>query len=239
MGEREEGGEPLRAGERAGEERGRRARVLLGAGLYFLALWLLWDTPVVFPVKILVVFLHEASHGLAAVLTGGEIERLVLTADQGGSCVCGGGDAFLTLSAGYLGSLGWGALILSAGRWPAGRTRTALTLLGAAVLGLTAAYIDAPFGLLFGISFGAALLVAARTLPPPVLRALVTALGIGSVLYALLDIKSDVLDRPQAASDATLLAELTGIPSLAWGVMWSAAALGLCWLLLRREWSRR
>lgn len=28
----------------------------------FIATWLLWDTPIVYPIKILVVMLHELSH---------------------------------------------------------------------------------------------------------------------------------------------------------------------------------
>ena len=69
------------------------------------AVFALWQTPVVLPLKILVVFLHELSHGLAAVLTGGEIVELSLSAQQGGHAVTRGGSRFLILSAGYLGSL--------------------------------------------------------------------------------------------------------------------------------------
>ena len=73
---------------------------------------LFWNTWAVYPLKILVVFFHELSHGLAAWITGGSIERIELVAQQGGLCVTRGGSTFLTLSAGYLGSLFWGGLIL-------------------------------------------------------------------------------------------------------------------------------
>ena len=42
--------------------------------------FMLWGTPVVYPLKILVVFMHELSHGLAAVFTGGSIEAISLSA---------------------------------------------------------------------------------------------------------------------------------------------------------------
>ena len=58
-------------------------------------------------------------------------------------------------------------------------------------------------------------------------------LGLTSVLYAILDIKSDILDRPGLESDAHMLAELTGIPTVAWGVVWIAVALIAAGLLLR------
>ena len=36
-------------------------------------------------------------------------------------------------------------------------------------------------------------------------------------------------------SDAFLLAEMTGTPTVAWGVLWIAASLAVCALLLRRQ----
>jgi hypothetical protein len=53
----------------------------------FAALWFLWDTWLVTPLKLFVVMLHEVSHGLAAVATGGSIDRIVLTPDLGGACL--------------------------------------------------------------------------------------------------------------------------------------------------------
>ena len=72
----------------------------------------LWNTPVVFPVKVLVVFLHELSHGLAAVLTGGSIVAISLSVQQGGEATTLGGNGFIILSAGYLGSLLFGVAML-------------------------------------------------------------------------------------------------------------------------------
>ena len=39
----------------------------------FVVVYCLWNTSLVYPLKILVVFFHEISHGVAAVLTGGSI----------------------------------------------------------------------------------------------------------------------------------------------------------------------
>jgi hypothetical protein len=58
-------------------------------------------------------------------------------------------------------------------------------------------------------------------------------LGLTSTLYAILDIKSDVLDRPHLPSDAAMLAEMTGIPTAAWGILWIAIALLVSSWLLR------
>ena len=91
----------------------RKLRFILGFATFFVGLWFMWNTSLVYPLKIFVVLLHEISHGIASVLTGGTIERITLDPRQGGACYCGGGNAFLTLSAGYLGSLLWGGAMFS------------------------------------------------------------------------------------------------------------------------------
>ena len=62
--------------------------------------------------RILVVFFHEMSHGLAALLTGGGIRAIHLHPEAGGMCVTTGGIPFLVISAGYLGSLVWGGALM-------------------------------------------------------------------------------------------------------------------------------
>ena len=89
-------------------------RLLLPLGLAAGAL-LLWGTFVVYPFRLFVVFLHEISHGLAAVATGGRIVSIGLSVDEGGVCLTRGGWPFLILNAGYLGSLLWGAGFLLLG----------------------------------------------------------------------------------------------------------------------------
>jgi hypothetical protein len=214
----------------------RRLGFLAGFGLYFVALWLLWDTPVVYPIKIFVVLLHEASHAAALLATGGAVDRITLNHLQGGVTYGVGGNAFITLSAGYLGSLAWGALLVLLARTrriPAGAV---LTGVGALVAGLTLVYVRSVFGVLFGLVFGAGLILLSRRLPAVWNRRVLVGLGLTSCLYAVLDIKSDILDRPELRSDAAMLAEMTGIPTAAWGVAWIAIALVACALLLRYLW---
>ena len=214
----------------------RKLRFLAGFAVYFGALWLLWDTVLVYPLKIFVVLLHEVSHAAAAVATGGAVERITLDPNQGGATYTMGGNAFVTLSAGYLGSLVWGTLMVMAAR--ARRIRADLVngAIGGLVVALTVFFVRNLFGISFGVLFGAALVLASRKLSLAANRSLLLTLGMTSSLYAILDIKSDVLDRPQLPSDAHMLAELTGIPTLFWGVLWIGVALGVTFLLLRRAW---
>ncbi len=216
----------------------RKLRFLAGFAVYFGALWLLWDTPVVYPLKIFVVLLHEVSHAVAAVATGGSIQRIVLDPNQGGATYTLGGSAFLTLSAGYLGSLGWGALMVEASR--ARRIRSDLVngAIGGLVVALTVLFVRNLFGIAFGILFGLGLVAASRKLSVAANTSLLLTLGLTSSLYAILDIKSDILDRPHLESDAHMLADLTGIPTVAWGILWIGVALGVTFLLLRRAYRR-
>ena len=80
--------------------------------LIFIAIGFLWNTLFVYPLKIFVVFMHEVSHGLAAIATGGRILEIQINPQQGGHALTQGGSRFWTLTAGYLGSLLWGGVIL-------------------------------------------------------------------------------------------------------------------------------
>jgi len=212
----------------------RRALFLGGFALYFAALWVFWNTPVVYPVQVFVVFLHEIGHGIAAIATGGSIQRITLNPRLGGACYCPGGNAFITLSAGYLGSLVFGALILEGARKAGRRADRLTTGIAVAVLLLTLLYVRSLFGFVFGVLFAGFLLLVARRLSPEWNRGLLMVLGLTSCLYAILDIKSDVIDRPHLPSDAHMLAQLTGVPTVAWGVLWIAIALVVsAWLVVR------
>jgi hypothetical protein len=218
------------------ESNRRRLRFAAIFAAYFLGLWLLWGTTFVYPLKLFVVLLHEISHGLAAVATGGQIRAITITPAEGGACLCGGGSAFLSLSAGYLGSLLWGGLMI----WGAvrlGRRAHWLTAgIGVLVASITLLFIRQPFALSFGLAFGAALVALALKAGLAMNRATLVGLGMTSALYAVLDIKSDILDRPELRSDARMLAELTGIPTVVWGVLWIGLAIAFCFLLFRWAW---
>ena len=155
----------------------RKLKFLGGFALYFGVLWFLWDTALVYPLKIFVVLLHEVSHALAAVGTGGFIEKITLDPRQGGACYCPGGNAFLTLSAGYLGSLAWGALMVEGARATRIRSDWVNGLIGGVVVLLTALYVRSWFGFFFGIAFGLALFGFSRKASEGLNRGLLLTLG--------------------------------------------------------------
>lgn len=191
-----------------------------------------WSTPLVYPLKVFTVLLHEVGHGAAAVLTGGSIARIELSADLGGACWSRGGFRPLVLAAGYLGSMALGGLILLAAA-KVRRDDALAAALGAAVLLLTVVLVRSVFGVLFGVGFGLALLAAARWLPAAANDVLLKLIGVTSVLYAVIDIKEDLVNRTVPGSDAWAMSQELFFPPLFWGVLWMALALAAAVVLVR------
>lgn len=197
------------------------------------AIALLWRTPVVIPLKLLLVFLHELGHVLAVLLTGGEVLNLTLDPMQGGAVTSRGGSRFLSLSAGYLGSLIIGVgLFMVAVRTKA--DRTVLGLLGMTLLAVTILYVRAPFALVFGVMTGIVLLLVAKYLPRDVNDLILRVIGLASMIYVPLDIYSDTIARGWLHSDARMLAEEFGGTTWMWGGLWLLASGWVIWMCLRR-----
>ena len=179
----------------------------------------LWSTPIITPLKILIVFMHEVSHGLAAVLTGGKIESLSISPQQGGLAVTRGGNEFLISSAGYTGSLLIGVMLFLVAL-KSNLDRTLMALLGGAALLITAFYIRDLFALVFCAATGVIMLLIARFLPANANDMMLRIIGLISMIYVPYDIFSDTIARPDAHSDAYMLAEKFGGTSMLWGGIW-------------------
>jgi len=142
--------------------------------------------------ELFVTFLHEASHGLAAILTGGSLHRFYLNADTSGMAMTSGGFRPLILAAGYMGGCLWGGALLVAAR-RRGLEKAVCFALCAFMLGFTLLYIRNLFGFATGLGmagfFG---LVAARGAGWQ-LALLLNFLALRSILNALVDLKTLVI----------------------------------------------
>ncbi len=199
-------------------------------------LFALWQTPVALPLKLLVVLFHELAHGLAAVATGGSIDSLTVTADQGGLAVTRGGSRFLILTAGYLGSLLIGLVLFVVALWSRA-DRVVLGGLGVLILGVAALYIREGFALLFCLAAGGLMLAGARYLPRLWADLGLRVIGLASMIYVPYDIVSDTILRAGMPSDAHMLAQEFGGATLLWGGLWlivSLAVLGVSLRILAR-----
>jgi hypothetical protein len=197
-----------------------------------LLIMLAWDTVFLYPLKLLVVFFHESSHALATLLTGGSVKELVINKDQGGYVVSQGGNQFIIISAGYLGSLLWGVAIFAASV-KSQHDKTIMQILGVGVLLITVLLSRSIFSWAFGLLSGGAMLVMAKYLADKYNDFVLKIIGLTSILYAPLDIYSDTISRHQLASDAYLLAEYTGGTTLLWGSVWIMISLVVIFYCLK------
>lgn len=210
---------------------------LLLLGIIGAALLLFWTSPALVPLKILIVLFHELSHALMTVVTGGEVVSLTLSPDQGGEVLSRGGNRFLILTAGYLGSLAIGCLLYLLAR---GSKRDALwSAMLAIVLALTAfIFTRNLFG--FGFTLGAALAIGAiaRWGGAGVNDLVLKTVGLASMLYVPADIVSDTLSRAHLRSDARMLAEEFGGFTQMWGLLWLLIAVAAIGVTLFYGWRR-
>ncbi|MGO9831122.1 MAG: M50 family metallopeptidase [Myxococcaceae bacterium] len=205
------------------------ARLDLGKVLLLLAFvtlgLLFWDSPLLTPVKLLVVMGHESGHAVATLLAGGKVQRVVLSPDQSGACLSalpsGAWRTVVVYSAGYVGSAVAGAVLLVL----AFRFNLARGVLAAYALWLAAVAVlvaGSLFTVVYCLGMAALLGAAARWLP--LLGVRLTALFLASFtgLYALFDLRDDLWNAAvRAQSDAALLAAHTPVPALVWAGLWT------------------
>lgn len=190
-----------------------------------------WQMPVVLPLKILVVFLHELAHATAAWLSGGEVVEMAISARQGGHAITRGGNGFLILSAGYLGSLLFGAgLLVSALHTDA--DRAILAGFGVVMLAVTALFMRDLFAIAFCGLTGAAMIAMARYLSLEICDMVLRVIGLTSLIYVPYDIFDDTIARSGQRSDARMLAEEYFGTTLFWGGLWLILSLAvIVWCL--------
>ncbi|MCY1076374.1 M50 family metallopeptidase [Archangium lansingense] len=209
--------------------------VLLGVGWYF------WDSPAVWPLKLLVVMVHESGHALATLLAGGAVDRITLAANESGACLAhlptGMMAQVAVYSAGYVGSALAGAfLLLATFRFRLRRLVLVAACLGLAVMGVL--YAGDGFTLAFCMGTALVLGLAAKYLPDGGVDMLNLFLAAFTALYAAFELRSDLWNgATRSVSDASLLADLTPVPSWAWASLWSLVSLVLLGLFAR--WSLR
>lgn len=218
------------------KERTPWLRLLLLAGIVVGIGWA-WHHWAMWPLKVFVVLFHELGHAVAAWATGGEVLEIALSPAEGGHTLTRGGSPLLILNAGYLGSMVAGMGLLAGSR--NGLVARGVTaVLGVFMLGVDVMFVPwLSFASWFIAACGLVLLAVAFVIPGFILKWFLRGLGVFSVLYAFLDVWSDVFARAldtSVVSDAVLLEQQTGVPALVWGATWMG--LGALLLVLTRKW---
>lgn len=218
-----------------------QARTLLIATLITLALWFLpYTSFLTYPFRLFVTFIHEGGHALAAVLTGSSVQSLSVAIDTSGlteTLTPQGGffSRFFISSAGYLGTIAFGALLL----WLVRRkVKARVVLVGSAaiILGLTVVFgfiapltnlSLQPFTVIAGVAIAAGLLAAAKYAGLRAANFLVGFLAVQCVLNAVFDLKTVLLMSVASSepNDAANMAAATGVPALVWSLIWIGIAV--------------
>ncbi len=231
-----------------------QALTLLLAAVISIALWFIPYADILsYPFRIFVTFIHEGGHALAALVTGNSVQSLSVAMNASGETYTTQGGMFsqmLVSSAGYLGAMAFGSVLLVLIR-RAVAARIVLAASAVLILILTTLFglitpvlagswgslTGIPFTLFAGIALAAGLLAVARFASLRVATFVLSLLAVQCVLNALLDLKTVFFLSsplaPAARTDAANMAAATGIPAVIWTIIWIVFALGILLLALR------
>jgi hypothetical protein len=231
-----------------------QATTLLLAAAISIALWFIPFAEILsYPFRIFVTFIHEGGHAVAALLTGNSVQSLSVSMSGSGETYTTQGGMLSQMfvsSAGYLGAMSFGALLLVLVRRA---VAARIILFGSAglILVLTMVFgffkpvfaaswgslTGIPFTLFAGLTLSFALFLLGKFTSTRVAMFVVSIIAVQCVLNALLDLKTVFfLSSPFAASvpnDAVNMANATGIPAIFWAIVWIAIAFGILALALR------
>lgn len=222
----------------------QRALVLAGIAL---ASILAWQTAlgglILYPFTILSTWFHEMGHGIGAMLTGNQFERLVIYADGSGVAqslrpVDGFAltDALIAAS-GPLGPAVAGALLIASSR-SAKATRIALTVLGAALILSTAIWVRSLVGWVVLPALGLAILLIAYKISAQRQQFAIQFLGVQACIsvwkqFGYLFSAGGLVGGQIQRSDTGAIADVLFLPYWFWGASISAAILALLWWSFR------
>ncbi len=212
-----------------------RQRSLAVALVAFALVFIVWNIPqldfLLYPLRLFVTFVHETGHGMAALLTGGDIGRLVVFSSGSGVATTAGGTRALILPAGYLGAALFGAaLFYIANTVLFSRTISlVLALMVAVVSILYTDFLSTAWlvGMGFALVLGLIAWKVSRNGNLLVLNLLAVVTGLNAVMdvVGLVNNSGASLGgvRNDAAAFSAQVAPL--IPAAVWAILWALIAV--------------
>ncbi len=209
------------------------------------------------PINIFTTLVHEMGHALVCLATGGQVGGLTIVADgagHGGLTLCTGGNPFLYTQSGYLGAAFFGCLLVVLGQY---RSLAKPLLIGIGfaagfaslflVTGSifkTGMFFQGIMSMAWAALLSIALIWAGLKAKPALAHLLVLFLAVQTALNsitALGDLLSVSLGwvHYSAFSDATNMADMTGIPAWFWSIFWAVCSVGMLALTLKITHSKR
>ncbi|MCC7531375.1 MAG: M50 family metallopeptidase [Candidatus Melainabacteria bacterium] len=224
----------------------KRASLWLMLGLnvlFFFITQFQYVSLVVYPLRTFTTGLHEFGHAAMTYATGGIVTGLTMVPDgegAGGLTFHRGGIGWLVSSAGYLGTALFGSLLIWFGRKeenasPVLKVLGVVFALGCLIC-ITPGLLDARHGseailsLLIGLAIAGTLVFSAQKFSPLVAHFMLLILAGQTALSSLTDVWyliqiSVGFSSNGSFSDATNMAQHTGIPAAVWSIVWGAISL--------------
>ena len=168
-------------------------------------------------------YFHEISHGIAAIVSGGEVLRIQLFANGAGLCTTLGGNPFVISFSGYAGATlwGWGIYKLSSAHQRAAQLFSGLVFV---LLIFSIVFWGRDLLTWFILAILAALfLVTIKLQKLHYLQRLMQLFGL-LILLNSLSSPSFLLDG-RHVGDGAALATLTFVPEIIWVSLWFSIAL--------------
>ncbi len=194
-----------------------------------------WNTDFIKPLRIFAVFLHELGHSLMAFVFGKGIESFMVSYNESGFVTAqtkGWFSNFAICNGGYLGNLLFALFILKIKDTKWGRFVPGI--LAILLLGVSIKFSGFSFTLLYSCLFAAFVILLYMLQKEELYGWVMDVIGISSLAYAFYDIFVDTIlyevnkywhfaggwRQGEPVTDAVLLWQITGIPAIAWGMIW-------------------
>jgi hypothetical protein len=211
-----------------------RSAQILVAMLAFCILF--WNVPLIstllYPLKLFVTMIHESCHVLVARLTGATINSMSISPDESGLTQTIGGFRPLVACAGYTGTAIFGGLMIWLGREPKA-ARSVLRALGWILLSLTIFYGSGGFfSFIWMLIISGGILYASKKASTQHCHLLLLMLAVITTIEAFIDFRilTSVALQADVRTDASNLAQVTGIPRTIWTLFFGSFSLVVLFL---------
>ena len=168
---------------------------------------------ILYPITLLVTFLHEFGHAFGSTITGGSVKSMVINPDGSGVTTTVGGSTAVTLMGGYIGSAIFGNLLFYIGAKLPNYHRVTLVFLGGLMAFAGIVWYESAVSTLILLVFGVLLYFIARHAEWPGWALMF--FGIASILYIIQDFNFG------PSSDLNHFEQVVGFfPAALWKYIW-------------------
>jgi len=182
---------------------------------------------ILYPIRMLVTFLHEFGHAFGALITGGSVANLEIRPDGSGVCWTAGGSRAIILMGGYIGSAIFGNLLFYIGARASHATaKTTVYALAGLMVFVAIGWFTSLFttGMLMVFALALYLIASKTNFDSDILL----FFGLASILYIIQDFNVG------PTSDLAQYAKIfVVVPAAAWMYLWLGVAVLLLYYNIR------